>query len=270
MAKGNFQGHTRKRFTLWQLHIWINWPCSTQHSKQFSLNPTVLFRRQCGSGPSDHQRTTRQILGYVRRVQRVDLHWLFERRHLGHSIMIKYVRTAEQSADILTKGMFTTMQWKSFCFAAIHTKLWIKKSFQLCSLTFLLLSSSKVPTDASGDESSRECLRFGKSFDFGAFEQLRVYLYSRQEGSSCRKSLQSESGGRFLATWHLFSYHENTKLFVRQLVFSKENCRRCTRQEFTSSQTQLCVWEEERWVNQMPSKPKYGMPISSKTGKQQE
>ena len=179
-----------------------------------SSHSTQLYTSEdsAGSGPSDHQRTTRQTLGYVRRVQRVYLDWLFEWAHLGHSIMIKYVRTAEQSADILTKGMFTTMQWHSFLILRQFIRNYESKDvFSFAHLTFLLLSSSKVPTDVSGDESSRECVRFGKSLDFGAFEQLRVYLYSRQEGSSCRKSLQSESGGRFLASWHLFSYHENTK-----------------------------------------------------------
>ena len=59
------------------------------------------------------------------------------------------------------------------------------------------------------------------------------------------------------------------KGLVKHLIFSTENWRRCTSQEFTSSQIQYCALEEERWINQVPSSPNDGMSISSNTGKQQ-
>ena len=47
-------------------------------------------------------------LGNVSRTHSVDLDWLVERIDLDRSISIRYVRTAEQLEDILTKGTFTT------------------------------------------------------------------------------------------------------------------------------------------------------------------
>ena len=43
---------------------------------------------------------------------RVDLDWPFERINLDSSISTRYVLTTEQLA-LLTKGAFTTIQWKS-------------------------------------------------------------------------------------------------------------------------------------------------------------
>ena len=48
------------------------------------------------------------------------------------------------------------------------------------------------------------------------------------------------------------------KGFVRQVVFSTENCRKCTMQKFTYSQIPFYVWEKERWTSQKSSSPKDG------------
>ena len=48
----------------------------------------------------------------MRGTHRVDLDWLFERLNLDHSMSIKCVRTNDRLADLLTTGMFTTMQWQ--------------------------------------------------------------------------------------------------------------------------------------------------------------
>ena len=53
-------------------------------------------------------------LRHVTRTDRVDFEWLFERKSLDHSLLIKYVRTNDQLVDMLTKGTFTTVQWHSF------------------------------------------------------------------------------------------------------------------------------------------------------------
>jgi len=50
---------------------------------------------------------------HVQRTHRVDLDWLFERVLLDDSISLRYVRTNEQMADILTKGSFTAATWQS-------------------------------------------------------------------------------------------------------------------------------------------------------------
>ena len=52
-------------------------------------------------------------LRHVARTHRVDLDWLFERVRTDPSIFIKFVPTLKQLADILTKGSFTSMQWKN-------------------------------------------------------------------------------------------------------------------------------------------------------------
>ena len=49
-------------------------------------------------------------LRHVTKTLSVDLDWLFESEFGSFVVLIKYVRTSEQLVDILTKGMFTTMQ----------------------------------------------------------------------------------------------------------------------------------------------------------------
>ncbi len=52
---------------------------------------------------------------HVARTHRIDLDFILERIKTDKSIRIRYVGTKEQIADILTKGMFTSEQWKSLC-----------------------------------------------------------------------------------------------------------------------------------------------------------
>ena len=52
---------------------------------------------------------------HVTRTHRVDLDWLFERIRKDHYILIKYVNTKEQLADIFTKGSFSEVQWRALC-----------------------------------------------------------------------------------------------------------------------------------------------------------
>ena len=52
-------------------------------------------------------------LRYVARTQRIDLDWLFERIAYDPGIMIRYVNTKLQLADILTKGCFTAQQFNA-------------------------------------------------------------------------------------------------------------------------------------------------------------
>ena len=48
---------------------------------------------------------------HVLRTFRVDLEWLFERVRVDPGILMKYVNTKQQLADMLTKGSFTAAQW---------------------------------------------------------------------------------------------------------------------------------------------------------------
>ena len=52
---------------------------------------------------------------HVARTHRVDLDWLFERFQNDPGILIRYVNTLKQIADILTKGSFTSQTWNRLC-----------------------------------------------------------------------------------------------------------------------------------------------------------
>ena len=68
----------------------------------------------------------------VTRTHRVDLDCLCERVNLDHSILIKYARTNDQFVDILTLGMFATMQR--------HLSLCLQ--FSLANVSLVLLQQS--------------------------------------------------------------------------------------------------------------------------------
>ena len=97
-------------------------------------------------------------LRHVTRTHRVNLDCLFERVSLDHAILIKHVRTNDQLADILTKDMFTTMQW--------HSLLHLWQIRQQCESNevrsfsrkpFSCSALAKPPSNVSGDYTNREC-----------------------------------------------------------------------------------------------------------------
>ncbi len=51
-------------------------------------------------------------LRHLNRTHRVNLSFLYDIALLSPSIYLQYVQTGNQAADILTKGKFTTSQWK--------------------------------------------------------------------------------------------------------------------------------------------------------------
>ena len=55
------------------------------------------------------------LLRHVARTHRIDLDWLFERLREDPGIFMRYVGTAEQIADIFTKGSFSSDQWAKLC-----------------------------------------------------------------------------------------------------------------------------------------------------------
>ena len=70
----------------------------------FEDNEAVI--KMCIKGRSPTMR-------HVSRTHRVDLDWLTERIKLDPGIMLKFVGTGEQMADLLTKSSFTTSKWQS-------------------------------------------------------------------------------------------------------------------------------------------------------------
>ena len=52
-------------------------------------------------------------LRHVTRTHRVDLDWIIERLKTDSGISMKYVKTSEQLADMLTKASFVAPLWKS-------------------------------------------------------------------------------------------------------------------------------------------------------------
>ena len=87
-------------------------PCNIPEPKHrsklivFEDNEAVIKMTIKGRSPN---------MRHVARTHRIDLDWLFERISRDPSILIKYVGTKEQIADMLTKGSFTALQWKTLC-----------------------------------------------------------------------------------------------------------------------------------------------------------
>ena len=223
-------------------------------------------------------------LRHVTGTHRVDSDWLLQPVSLDHSMLIKYVRTNDQLADILTRWMFTTMQWHSFLsllqirrpFEPSDVRTVSRKPFS-CSALAKPQAMSQVMTqtesvDQMWRQYSSKVLKSGCILgDCGTLEQLsnnELKLYARQEESSCRNVLRPESEGKPFASRYFISDLEKTK-DLWDLVSSTENCRKCKGQKFTSSQIQFYVWENKRCTGQNSSSFKDGMIISSNTGNPQ-
>ena len=79
---------------------------------------------------------------HVTRTHTGDLDWLCERINLDSSMLIRYVRTSDQMADMLTKGAFNTLQWDHL----LH--LWQVQSpndHSVARSHFTVLSSISLP-----------------------------------------------------------------------------------------------------------------------------
>ena len=166
-----------------------------------------------------------------------------------------------------------------------QTTQWIGWRPQLFSQTFLLLSFSKAPSNASADDRNRECwpdmesiriksieIRLRSGVDLLTLEQLSNYEFNcaqDKSDSSCRNALRPERGAKPFCKLILHLRSWENKRFVRILVPSTENCRKCMRQKFTCSQILFHVWENKRWTSQKSSSPEDGMIISSDTGNPQ-
>ena len=122
------------------------------------------------------------------RADHTESNWIvfFERANLDHSIWIKYVRTRDKLADILTKRMFTTMQWHCWltwwlirrpC-ASNDVRSFSRKPL-CCSALAKLQAMSQVMTQTGcvdqmwgqyESKSTETRLHSGQSLDLGAIE----------------------------------------------------------------------------------------------------
>ena len=85
-----------------------NQPVSSGAAKLVILEDNDAVIKMCLKGRSPNMR-------HVPRTHRVDLDWLFERLREDPGILMRYIHTLEQIADILTKGVFTVAQWSVLC-----------------------------------------------------------------------------------------------------------------------------------------------------------
>ena len=88
-------------------HVPLNIPNSTHSTQFFTFEDTAAVIQVINRGRTPNRR-------HVTRRHKVDLDWLCESVDSDHSMLIEHMRTSDQLADMLTKGMFTTMQWHFF------------------------------------------------------------------------------------------------------------------------------------------------------------
>ena len=88
-------------------HVPLNIPNSTHSTQFFMFEDTAAVIHVINRGRTPNRR-------HVTRRHKVDLDWLCESVDSDHSMLIEHMRTSDQLADMLTKGIFTTMQWHLF------------------------------------------------------------------------------------------------------------------------------------------------------------
>ena len=140
----------------------------------------------------------------------VDLDWLFETVNVDSSILInKYVRTSDQVAYILTKGMFTMMQWHFLTlwqirrpYESIDVHSFVRTLFP-CSVSAKPQAMSQVMTqpesvDQMWDKYATKVLKSGCILSdrvFGSIAQSWFWGQSGEEGLSRGNASPDESGG---------------------------------------------------------------------------
>ena len=98
--------------------------------------------------------------------------------------------------------------------------------------------------------------------------KVKFIHQSSEERSSCRNALRHECGGDLVPVEYSSQILRDRK-GLWELVQSTVNCRKGTRQRFTSSQILFCVWKSRRWTCQKSNSTKGGIGISSNTGNPQ-
>ena len=89
---------------------------------------------------------------HVSRTHRVALDWLFDRIILDSKILIRYIDTKHQFADILTKGNFTRDGWNNL----LHLSSISHFSSICCAEDFGLLSCAKTMAKRMQEQKGEE------------------------------------------------------------------------------------------------------------------
>ena len=116
-------------------YVPANIPKSSRLTKLYFFDDNAAAIRIIRKGRSPNWR-------HVTRTHTVVLNWLCERINLDSSFFIRYVRTSDQMADMLTKGAFNTLQWDHL----LH--LWQVQSpndHSVARSHFTVLSSISLP-----------------------------------------------------------------------------------------------------------------------------
>ena len=186
-------------------HVPPNIPYSSHSTQLF------IFEERCGSDPNDQQRTKSKPLARDKNAKS-RFGWIVRENEFG-----SFCHFLKKLANKRSVGRYHDKRNAHFdamaCvvdFVATQMTVWSKWRPQFFSQAFLLLSFSTAPNNVSSDDTCRVCwpdvgsirnkgieiqLRSGQSSVFGAMEQSKVYLYTRQERSRCRNALRHECGG---------------------------------------------------------------------------
>ena len=70
---------------------------------------------------------------YITRTHRINLDWTFDVIAKDPGISINYINTKDQLADILTKGMFTSVQFQSLVEGAMLGPKYVKSGANIVS-----------------------------------------------------------------------------------------------------------------------------------------
>ena len=150
---------------------------------------------------------------HVVRTQRIDIDWLFERVRDDPGVFMKYVRTLQQMADLLTKASFTSLQWKALC--------------SLCSMgpRFSLRTeksgtstekSGAGPVTLKGRKSKPPNQKSAGQLQAAPTPTLTIEKKRQQDAVELPSSLSSTSSGKKLKASTSFSNQGSTKSIPSQ------------------------------------------------------
>ena len=117
---------------------------------------------------------------HVSRTHRVSLDWLFDRINVDPEILIKYIDTKEQLADILTKGNFTRDEW--------HHLMCLFTISHVSSTDCSEVMSKRTPKN-SGEERSHSKVEADDQF---GLLMCSSGLHQKAWENQTRKSISSE------------------------------------------------------------------------------
>ena len=183
--------------------------------------------------------------------------------NLDHSVFKKYVRSNDQLADILTQGMFTTMQWLSLLTLwqirrpceSNEVRSFTSKPFSLVQLwqssqaMFQIITQTESVDQRWSPHASKR-LKSGCVLD----NHLTLEQLSNPE-FTCTQDKRDLLAGKFFDMNAMENFLQvdtssqilrNKKVCQTKMVQLALSCQKCTKQKFTSSQILFFVWESRR------------------------